>query len=389
MGVNNRQRRKAKQKARQARQRDRALLDDAIIDLGETIEGSIHATLHAKHVGDNDTLARGIAFMADPLGSSLIDVVFAGVFRSEITACWETGWQPADLARAARRQCDNRAERMMIDLIAAELRQYAAVTIDERWEQQLKVLDAKVWWERDDHYFKAWAQRHGTDRTATIGTAVDVLYLLGTLPELPRLGAIPGEGRRGSLGGQARREVDTRMLERVRALLAKAESTTFPEEAEACTAKAQELMARHSIDYALLAARQGTTETPGGRRIAVDNPYEEPKALLLDITAEANRCRAIWSRELGFSTILGYPSDVDTTELLFTSLLVQATAAMRLAGSPADGRTTSFRRSFLTRLRDPDSGPSHQSDQIRRCGCRTRSRQRSAARARQPHRRGR
>ncbi len=34
------------------------------------------------------------------------------------------------------------------------------------------------------------------------------------------------------------------MLQRVRALLAKAESTTFPEEAEALTGEAQELMAR-------------------------------------------------------------------------------------------------------------------------------------------------
>ena len=37
---------------------------------------------------------------------------------------------------------------------------------------------------------------------------------------------------------------DEKVLGRVRALLAKAESTTFPEEAEALTAKAQELMAR-------------------------------------------------------------------------------------------------------------------------------------------------
>ena len=46
----------------------------------------------------------------------------------------------------------------------------------------------------------------------------------------------------------------SRMLDRVRALLAKAESTTFPAEAEALTGKAQELIARHSIDEALLAA---------------------------------------------------------------------------------------------------------------------------------------
>ncbi|RST20878.1 bifunctional 3'-5' exonuclease/DNA polymerase [Streptomyces sp. WAC04770] len=53
------------------------------------------------------------------------------------------------------------------------------------------------------------------------------------------------------------------MLTRIRALLAKAEATGFPEEAEALTAKAQELMARHSIDEALLAARSHSTDGPG------------------------------------------------------------------------------------------------------------------------------
>jgi hypothetical protein len=43
-------------------------------------------------------------------------------------------------------------------------------------------------------------------------------------------------------------DLDQRMLDRVRALLAKAESTDFPQEADAFTARAQELMARHRID---------------------------------------------------------------------------------------------------------------------------------------------
>jgi hypothetical protein len=141
------------------------------------------------------------------------------------------------------------------------------------------------------------------------------------------------------------------MLGRVRALLAKAESTEFPEEAEALSGRAQELMARHSIDHALLAAESDTPEEPIGRRLPIDNPYEAPKAVLLDLVAGANRCRAVWHRELGFSTVLGFPSDLDAVELLFTSLLVQATTALVHAGSRQDasGRssTRSFRHSFL------------------------------------------
>ena len=42
-----------------------------------------------------------------------------------------------------------------------------------------------------------------------------------------------------------------RILDKVRALLAKAESTQYAEEAAAYTAKAQELIATHAIDIAV------------------------------------------------------------------------------------------------------------------------------------------
>ncbi len=141
------------------------------------------------------------------------------------------------------------------------------------------------------------------------------------------------------------------MLARIRALLAKAEATGFPEEAEALTTKAQELMARHSIDEALLAARTHGADGPGARRIGVDAPYEDAKAVLLDAVASANRCRAVWDGDLGFTTVVGFEADLEAVELLFTSLLVQGTAAMTEAeaGQRAGGRkrTKTFRQSFL------------------------------------------
>jgi hypothetical protein len=147
--------------------------------------------------------------------------------------------------------------------------------------------------------------------------------------------------------------IDERVLRRIRALLAKAESSTFPAEAETFTAGAQAMMARHSIDHALLAALDDSApQTPGSRRIGIDNPYQSPKAMLLTAVARANRCRAVWNRELGFSTAIGFSADLDAVELLFTSLLVQATTAMMQAGSRTDrygrSRTRSFRHSFLT-----------------------------------------
>jgi hypothetical protein len=151
--------------------------------------------------------------------------------------------------------------------------------------------------------------------------------------------------------------VDERILSRVRALLAKAESTTFEAEAEALTAAAQSLMARHSIDAALLAATDGNRQGgPAARRIGIDNPYDSQKVLLLDAVARANRCRTVWSRELGFSTLVGFEADMQAVETLFTSLLVQATSAMTREGSQRDAygrsRTRSYRASFLAAFAD-------------------------------------
>jgi hypothetical protein len=153
------------------------------------------------------------------------------------------------------------------------------------------------------------------------------------------------------------------MLGRIRALLAKAEATGFPEEAEALTTKAQELMARHSIDEALLASAGGAgggrgtaAGGPGACRIGVEPPYEQAKAVLLDAVARANNCQAVWNEPFCFSTVVGYEPDLEAVELLYTSLLVQANGAMakaeaaiRKGGGKGGGRrrTKAFRQSFL------------------------------------------
>ncbi|HEX8768367.1 MAG TPA: DUF2786 domain-containing protein, partial [Jatrophihabitans sp.] len=152
-----------------------------------------------------------------------------------------------------------------------------------------------------------------------------------------------------------RRGVDQKVLARVRGLLAKAESTTFPEEAEALSAKAQELMSRHCLERLIVDA----ADSPSGldphpaaaRRLWLDNPYVAAKALLVGAVAEANRCRTVLSEKLGFTTVLGDEVDLEVVELLTTSLLVQATRAMVSAGSQTTrtgrSRTRSYRQSFL------------------------------------------
>ncbi len=134
---------------------------------------------------------------------------------------------------------------------------------------------------------------------------------------------------------------DPGVLHKVRSLLAKAESTTFPDEAEALSAKAQQLMDRHAIDRAVLAAAGGGDATPEGRTLVVEAPYARPKFQLLSELARANRCRAVWNTHSRVATVVGFP------DLLYTSLLVQGTRAMLAAGTGADSRTRSFRHSFL------------------------------------------
>jgi hypothetical protein len=273
-----------------------------------------------------------------------------------VSGAWRHGWQPAELVRHAGRERGDSHARMATDMIADEMRGYAAATVDDRWLAQLSALRTEVWWGSDDAYLGRWRGREGDSPQATLITAVELLLVLGHLPVLPRLCPLPGTVRPGAAarpgtGPGEERTADERILGKIRALLAKAESTEFTEEAEALSARAQELMAKYSIDHALLAAEAGSKDEPASRRLPVDNPYEGPKAQLLEEVAKANRCRAVWYKSLGVSAVIGFPADLEAVELLFTSLLVQANTAMLRAGAKRDrygrSRTRAFRQSFL------------------------------------------
>jgi hypothetical protein len=133
-------------------------------------------------------------------------------------------------------------------------------------------------------------------------------------------------------------------------LLAKAEGTDFPAEAEAFTTKAQELMSRHAIDTAMLTRDRphdlGTEVR--SRRIHVDNPYAAEKAQLLGAVSMSNQGRVVWDEHFGWATVVAFPVDLDLIEMLFTSLLIQVTRALSDAGK-SGGRTKSpsFRRAFV------------------------------------------
>ncbi|GHK04416.1 hypothetical protein SY2F82_62130 [Streptomyces sp. Y2F8-2] len=289
-----------------------------------TVDRALRAALY----DDNDAaLDTGASLLApDPAA----DGELARRGQEFVAAAWRRGWQPADVVRVVRRRLEEVHVRLVSQLILDEAGQRPAPT--PRWAAQLQELG-----EPDG------GSRRGPDRFSHATAVLELYRLLLRLPALepldePRPSAAP-------------RQPESRMLTRIRALLAKAEATGYPEEAEALSAKAQELMARHSIDEALLAARTHTGDTPGACRIGVDPPYETAKAVLLDAVAAANRCRAVWHDALGFSTVVGFEPDLEAVELLYTSLLVQATAAMTKAEAAqrkgGRKRTKTFRQSFL------------------------------------------
>jgi len=272
---------------------------------------------------------------------------------------WSRGWEPVDVVRYTARRLGPGRAALAAEVLTEHLAGYAAVTVDPRWHAQVAEFEAGPWWQPGTGPVQA-----RLDRDGWVVLAPDLLELVGfllALPALERIGPGPGEYRVPAsasmqAAGAASARVDERVLSRIRALLAKAEATSSAAEADAFTAGAQERMARHSIDLAMVQASTdpggaGAGERPATRRIWVDPPYEQSKTVLLNAVAAANRCRSVWTRNIGFCTVIGFSADLDAVEALFTSLLVQATTAMTRAGriESAGGRTRSksFRQSFL------------------------------------------
>ncbi|MFD9812933.1 DUF2786 domain-containing protein [Streptomyces sp. NPDC059080] len=291
---------------------------------------------------------------AAPEGWEAVSAAVVRAATDAVRRCWAGGWEPADLERIVRRDAADPAHAgPVVDAIAADARRGTRPpSATARWDAQLRRLGAEVWWPSDGGYLDALAARRRTTRFETAYTVLLALRVLARLPRLAPLPAAPAPAARAASPGASR------ALGRIRGLLAKAEATDYAEEAEALSAKAQELMARHSIDEALLAGADATAGGgPGAIRIGIEGPYEQAKALLLDAVATANRCQAVWSSDAAFSTLVGYEPDLEATELLYTSLLLQATTAMHRAADAHHTRgrarrTRDFRQTFLVAYAD-------------------------------------
>ena len=141
-------------------------------------------------------------------------------------------------------------------------------------------------------------------------------------------------------------------LERVRKLLAKAEAEgCTTEEAQSLTAKAAELMAKYGIDRALLAATQPHTDKATSKIVWLYPPWVRVHMHLYCAIAAALRCQCVILPGAGRNVkihIFGYDSDIERTEILFTSLMLQMAHALVRADEPTFcDNIKAWRRSWM------------------------------------------
>jgi hypothetical protein len=147
-------------------------------------------------------------------------------------------------------------------------------------------------------------------------------------------------------------EAPDALLDRIRKLLAKAEADGVTQaEAQALTAKAAELMAKYGIDRALLAARRPETDRPADRVIDIGNPWARVQAHLLCGLAAALRCQCVILPRNGPGSrihVFGFASDIERTDVLYTSLLIQMWQGLAATQPPAWAQSPrAWRRSWL------------------------------------------
>ena len=302
-------------------------------------DGLILAAAHAgcESLGDGTQLQSLIDALAQGMGlehgRELVARRLDSLLQSDIAGVFDSGWVPDEITPIVRRRAGATAAFITAGALAEVAprppRGGGPVPAPGRAKSVRKLDPASSSWKAD------------------LSGAIAAVSVLEHLPVLPDLGSVRSRSR------TVRSHEEERVFTRIRGLLSKAESSDFAEESDAFMAKAQELMTRYCIDLTMVDADAGGDGPPRveARRVWLEDPYLEAKALLLANVASANRCRAVVDPELGYSTLVGHPVDLDATDLLFTSLLVQATRRIRALGNdPALGRRSrkpSYRRSFF------------------------------------------
>jgi hypothetical protein len=138
------------------------------------------------------------------------------------------------------------------------------------------------------------------------------------------------------------------LLVKVRKLLAMAEGTDHPDEADAFSRKAAELIAAHRLDPERVA--EAVHDDLGIREYSMGRgAYVRARIALLQAVASAHGCQVVFAAGYGGTTayVAGYRTDLETTDLLYTSLHAQASGRMAGERRRTGAATQQWRRSFL------------------------------------------
>ena len=280
-----------------------------------------------------DELARGLGLER---GRELVAHRVDSLLQSVIARVLDSGWAHDEIIRVVRRRAGATGAAIaagpLAEIAPRHRRHGGPVSAPWRAKSVRKLDPTSSSWKAD------------------LSAAIAALSIIAHLPALRDLGDI----RTNMTTRNSDSHEQQRLFTRIRGLLSKAESSDFAEEADAFMTKAQELMTRYRVDRTIVedgAGEGGSSQQVDSRRVWLEYPYLEAKSLLLANVAGANRCRAVVDREFGFSTLVGYPGDLDAADLLFASLLLQATRRITALGEdPTSGRRSrrpSYRRSFL------------------------------------------
>jgi len=136
----------------------------------------------------------------------------------------------------------------------------------------------------------------------------------------------------------------------IRALLAKAESTDSPQEAETLTAKAMELLAKYGIDEALLEAKGEKVAQVITKRIVISGAYANRRSILWFNVAKILRVKSVQvsNSKAGYVMMAyGFEADFDRLEILWNSLDLQLANAMANAYVPYYENKRSYMTTFI------------------------------------------
>ncbi|THV43029.1 DUF2786 domain-containing protein [Glycomyces buryatensis] len=262
-----------------------------------------------------------------------------------VAHAWQQGWMPREVVSAFRKSLSAEAVRAAKTMMRGQLARYPEAQLSDRWRAHREELVDQTEFEDIAAAVRGLGR---WDRIVLWAGALEAFPMFSTIPSIPKVEPLPGSPvvAHGFKGAES-----SKIYTKIQALLAKAEATGSDAEAEAFTAKAQQLIARHSVNEALLSQTGHGKREPDALRVIIERPYEMPKSELLAQIASANHCRPVYWPDGGFTTLIGDRDDLRSVELLYNSLLVQATATMTRAGSVSSkagrSQTRSFRQSFL------------------------------------------